>query len=90
MSDQNSPFRLLSKSRSNQLLTREQYVKTRNELLKILQTKGSISESDLKKITDRIADKTQPRVAKGYSSSDWIIIALGLIAALVLGFILYN
>lgn len=90
MSDQYSPFRLLSKSRSNQLLTREQYVKIRNELLKILQTKGTVSENDLKKITDKMKDKSQPRVDKGYSSSDWIIIALGLIAALVLGFILYN
>lgn len=90
MTDQNSPFRLLSKTRSSQILTREQYVKTRSELLKILRTKGTISEDDLQKITDKMRDKSQPKVEKGYSSSDWIIIALGLIAAIVLGVVLYN
>ena len=90
MTDQNSPFRLLSKTRSNQLLTREQYVKTRNALLKILRTRGSVTEEDLQKITDKMRDKSQPKVKKGYSSSDWVIIALGLIAALVLGVVLYN
>jgi hypothetical protein len=90
MTDQNSPFRLLSKTRSSQLLTREQYVKTRNELLKILRTRGSVTEEDLQKITDKMRDKSQPKVKKGYSSSDWVIIALGLIAALVLGAVLYS
>ncbi|NNE63496.1 MAG: hypothetical protein HKN34_05390 [Gammaproteobacteria bacterium] len=90
MTDHNSPFRLLSKTRSNQILTREQYVKTRNELLRILLKRGSVSEDDLKKITDSMGDKSQPKVEKSYSSSDWVIIALGLIAALVLGFVLYD
>ena len=90
MTDQNSPFRLLSKTRSNQILTREQYVKTRNELLKILRTRGSVTEEDLQKITDKRRDKSHPKVEKDYSSSDWVIIALGLIAALVLGIVLYN
>lgn len=90
MADQNSPFRLLSKTRSNQILTREQYVKTRSELLKILRTRGTVTEEDLQKITDKMRDKSQPKVEKGYSSSDWIIIALGLIAAVVLGVVLYN
>lgn len=90
MSDHNSPFRLLSKSRSNQILTREQYVKTRNQLLKILQTNGQVTEDDLRKITDSLEDKNQPRIDKSYSPSEWVIIALGLIAAFVLGAILYN
>ena len=90
MTDQNSAFRLLSKTRSNQILTREQYVAARNELLKILQTRGSVTEQDLRKITDKMKDKSQPKVKRGYSSSDWIIITLGLIAALVLGVVLYN
>ena len=90
MTDQNSPFHLLSKTRSNQLLTREQYVKTRNELLKLLLKQGSVSEEDLKKLTEKVGDKSQPKVEKAYSSSDWVIIALGLIAALVLGFVLYD
>lgn len=90
MTDHNSPFRLLSKTRSNQILTREQYVKTRNELLRILLKKGSVSDDDLKRITDSMGDKSQPKVEKSYSSSDWVIIALGLIAALVLGFVLYD
>lgn len=90
MADQDSPFRLLSKTRSNQILTREQYVKARNELLKILQNKGTVTEEDLRKVTDKMRDKSQPKVEKGYSSSDWVIIALGLVAALVLGVVLYN
>ena len=90
MTERDSPFRLLSKTRSNQILTREQYVAARNELLKILQTRGSVTEQDLHKITDKMKDKSQPKVKKGYSSSDWVIIALGLIAALVLGAVLYS
>lgn len=90
MSDQSSPFRLLSKSRSNQILTREQYVKTRTQLLKILQANGQVTEDDLRKITDNLQEKNPPKVEKSYSPSDWIIIALGLIAAFVLGAILYN
>ena len=90
MTDHSSPFRLLSKSRSNQLLNREQYVKTRNQLLKILQANGLVTEDDLRKITDNLRDTSEPKVEKTYSPSDWIIIALGLTAAFVLGAILYN
>lgn len=90
MTHQQSPFRLLSKSYASQLLTREQYIKSRNKLLKILQTEGYVSEDDLRKLTDKMEDKSTPRTEKSYSPSDWVIIALGLIAALVLGVILYN
>lgn len=90
MSDHSSPFRLLSKSRSSQLLTRDQYVKTRSQLLKILQNNGLVTEDDLRKITEGLEDKSNPTVEKSYSPSEWVIIALGLLAAIVLGAILYG
>ncbi|MCP4429613.1 MAG: respiratory nitrate reductase subunit gamma [Gammaproteobacteria bacterium] len=58
--------------------------------MKILQAKGSVTEDDLRRITNSIETKSRPRVEKNYSSSDWVIIALGLVAAIVLGIILYN
>lgn len=90
MTQSQSPFRLLAKTYSNQLLTRDQYVQIRTQLLKLLQSKGSVTEDDLRKLTNFAQGKSTPKVEKSYSSSDWIIIVLGLFAALVLGFILYN
>jgi hypothetical protein len=85
-----SPFSLLSKKYANQLLTREQYVLIRAQLLKKLQSKGNITEEDLKNFTDITHGNKSPHVERSYSSSDWIIIGLGLVAAIVLGFVLYS
>jgi len=90
MSDPLSPFRLLTKTYANHMLTREQYVKIRGQLLKKLQNSGKVTEEDLKNFTDITYGNISPPPEKSYSSSDWIIIFLGLIAAIVLGFILYN
>lgn len=90
MKQSDSPFRLLAKTYSNQLVTRDQYVSIRTQLLKELQSKGHVTEDDLRKLTDIDDGKPDPSVEKTYSSSDWIIITLGLIAAIVLGFVLYN
>ena len=90
MSSPLSPFRLLSKTYASQILTREQYVSIRAQMLKKLQQQGRITEDDLKNFTDIIHGKKSPHVEKSYSSSDWIIIGLGLVAAAVLGFVLYG
>ncbi len=90
MSDSTSPFRLLSKTYANHMLTREQYVQIRAQLLKKLQTRGKVCEEDLKNFTKITNGGVDPKVEKSYSSTDWIIIALGLAAAVVLGFVLYN
>ena len=90
MSQPLSPFRLLSKTYANQLLTREQYISIRAQLLSKLQRQGKIAEDDLKNFTDIIQGKKLPQVEKSYSSSDWVIIGLGLAAAIVLGFVLYG
>ena len=90
MSNSLSPFRLLTKTYANHMLTREQYVKIRAQLLKKLQANGKITEEDLKNFTDITYGNVSPQVERSYSSSDWLIIALGLIAAIVLGFVLYN
>jgi hypothetical protein len=90
MSPPISPFRLLSKTYANQMLTREQYVSIRAQLLKKLERQGKVTEEDLNNFTDIIHGKKSPHVEKSYSSSDWLIIGLGLVAAIVLGFVLYG
>ncbi|MHC4221738.1 MAG: hypothetical protein ACYST9_04890 [Planctomycetota bacterium] len=86
-----SPLRYLAKTYANDLISREQYVLIRAQLLKKLQSKGFIGDDDLQnfiKLAQGRADK--PRTEKSYSSTDWIIIALGIAAALVLGLVLYS
>lgn len=90
MSQNQSPFRLLAKTYSSQMLTRDQYILARAQLLKTLQSKGTVTEEDLRKIANGNQDKSSPTVEKSYSSSDWVIISLGLIAAIVLAYVLYN
>ena len=86
-----SPFRYLAKTYANDLISREHYVLVRAQLLKKLQSKGFIRDDDLQnyiRLAQGGADK--PKTEKSYSSSDWIIIALGIVASIVLGFILYG
>ena len=90
MSQPLSPFRLLSKTYASHMLTREQYILIRAQMLKKLQRQGKVTEEDLKNFTDITQGNISPRVEKSYSSSDWIIIGLGLLAAIVLGFVLYG
>ena len=84
-----SPLRLLAKTYSNELISRDQYVEIRAQLLRKLQSKGKIDESDLKNFTALARTNQSPRVKKSYTSMDWIIIALGLAASAVLAYILY-
>lgn len=86
-----SPFRLLVKSYANNVISREEYVKIRSQLLKKLQSKGAIDDDDLKNFTlISQGSAVKPVTEKSYSYSDWIIITLGLAASAVLGFILYG
>jgi hypothetical protein len=65
-------------------------VKIRAQLLKKLQSTGTIEDTDLKNFTlISQGSATKPVTEKSYSASDWIIIILGLTASAVLGFILY-
>jgi hypothetical protein len=91
MSNPVSPFRYLAKTYANDLISREQYVLIRAQLLKKLQSKGFIRDDDLQNFI-RLAQGSEdkPKTEKSYSSTDWIIIALGIAASIVLGFILYG
>ena len=89
MKRQASPLRLLAKTYSNELITRDQYVEIRSQLLRKLESKGKIDESDLKNFTALTKSSQSPRVHKSYTSMDWIIIALGLVASAVLAYVLY-
>lgn len=85
-----SPLRLLAKTYANDLISREQYVEIRSQLLKKLQNKGKIDDSDLKNFTAITQGGESPRAHKSYTSSDWIIITLGLAASAVLAYVLYG
>jgi hypothetical protein len=62
----------------------------RSLLLKKLQSRGTIEDEDLENFS-KLADSTDlPKTENSYTSSDWIIIVLGIAASAVLGFILYS
>jgi len=90
MEQESSPLRLLAKTYANDLISREQYIEIRAQLLKRLQSKGKIDESDLKNFTAISQGSDTPRAQKSYTPSDWIIIALGLAASAVLAYVLYG
>lgn len=90
MNEQTSPLRLLAKTYANDLISREQYIEIRAQLLKRLASKGNIDESDLENFTAITQGPDTPIPQKSYTPSDWIIIALGLAASAVLAFVLYG
>ncbi len=90
MQTQSSPLRLLARTYANDLISREQYIEIRAQLLKRLEIKGSIDESDLKNFTAITQDADSAETHKSYTPSDWIIIALGLAASAVLAYVLYG
>ncbi len=85
-----SPLRLLAKTYASDLISRDQYIEIRAQLLKKLQINGRIDESDLRNFTAINQSSKSPRVQKSYTSSDWIIIALGLAASAALALVLYG
>ena len=89
MERQNSPLRMLAKTHANALITREQYIQIRARLLKKLDTRGRIDESDLTNFTKLADGSDSARTKRTYTPSDWIIIGLGLAASAVLAYVLY-
>ena len=90
MSNPISPFRLLAKTHANELISREQYIEIRSQLLKKLQSQGTIDDEDLENFTQIIQGNDTPTTQRTYTSSDWLIIGLGLIASVVLAFVLFD
>ena len=90
MDSYGSPLRLLAKTYANELITREQYVEIRAHLLKRLEKKGKITAADLKNFTTLTQGPEPAPEARIYTPSDWLIIALGLVAAAILAFVLYG
>jgi len=86
----NTPLRMLVKSYASGLLTRRQYLEVRQRLLHTLAEQGQISDEDLEKLMKSRVKSESPKAFRKYSTSDWIIIILGLLAAVSMGFILYN
>lgn len=86
-----TPLRTLVKSYTNGLLNRQQYLEVRQQLLKKLSIHGHISHDDLQNFLKIYLDKNGKKAfTRRYSASDWIIIALGLMAAIALGVILFS
>jgi hypothetical protein len=90
MNNQVSPFRYLAKTYANDLISREHYVLVRAQLLKRLQSKGYVEEDDLQNFIRLTQGVDNPKSERSYTSSDWIIIILGIAASIVLGFVLYG
>lgn len=90
MDRQSSPLRMLAKTYANALITREQYIEIRARLLKKLETKGRIDQSDLSNFTALVQKSNSGKIHKSYSPSDWVIIGLGLAASAVLAYVLYG
>jgi len=85
-----SPLRLLAKTYANDLISREQYIEIRAQLLKRLASKGKITDADLKNFTKLVDVDDSPQSQRSYTLSDWLIISLGLAASAVLAFVLYG
>lgn len=90
MSDQ-SPFRILAREHAADMLSRDDYIKIRSQMLVTLENKGKVNHQDMDNFlrlhhnNDDMSDSAK----QGYSGSDWLIIALGMVAAIVLAYILY-
>lgn len=85
-----TPLRLLAKTYANDLISREQYIEIRAQLLKRLESTGKITDADLKNFTALVDGDKSPEPPRRYTSSDWLIIGLGLAASAVLAFVLYG
>ncbi len=87
---EDSPLRLLVKSYANGLLTRDQYLKIRSEVLKKLANQSVISHEEVKNFIKIQSDSGELRTHRSYSASDWVIVGLGLLAAATLGIIFFT
>jgi len=85
-----SPLRLLAKTYANDLISRQQYIEIRAHLLKRLESTGRITDADLKKFTALINGDESQDPQRSYTSSDWLLIGLGLAASAILAYVLYG
>ena len=90
MNRPSSPLRILAKTYANDLITREQYIEIRAQLLKRLESSGKISNDDLKNFATLTGGDDSVGETRSYTASDWLIIVLGLAAAAVLALVLYG
>ena len=72
------------------MLIRKQYLDIRRELLRKLDSKGHVNHADLENFLKLHRNKDDTETAKRYNLSDWIIVILGLLAAVALGLMLYS
>ena len=87
-----SPFRILAIEYAADMLSREDYIAIRSQMLALLQDKGAVSREDLENFVrlNQGEDNDEDLPRERYSASDWLIIGLGLVASLVLAYILYT
>ncbi len=85
-----TPLRILSKTYASNLISREQYVEIRAQLIKRLVSAGSIGESDLKNYAEITHGFDTVKIRRSFTWSDRIIIILGLAASAVLIYALYG
>ena len=90
MARPNTPLRILAKTHANALITRDQYVAIRARMLKKLEARGHIDDSDLSTFTNLVQKSGSEKTHRAYGASDWIIIGLGLVASAALAMILYS
>jgi hypothetical protein len=90
MESSDSPLRLLVKSYANGLLERKQYLEIRGQLLRKLSEQGSITHAEVKNFIKIYQDTSQSTATRSYTTTEWIIVALGLIAAASLAMILFE
>jgi hypothetical protein len=86
----NTPLRLLVKSHVNGLVDRQQYLQVRKQLLKKLSSQSDLNPDDLANFLKIHLETDSNETSNSYSKFDWLIIALGLMAASALGYILFS
>lgn len=90
MHQPSSPLRLLAKTYANDLISRDQYIEIRAQLLKRLESGAKVTNADLKNLTALLEGEPAPEPARSYTSSDWLIICLGIAASIILAYVLYG
>lgn len=84
-----SPLKILVKSYSDELISKEEYIHIRTLLLNKLEKNGVISENDLENFLNLKEISSANAPPSRYHFSDLIIIFLGLSAIIALAYILY-
>jgi len=87
----NTPLRMLVKTFVSGVIDREEYLAIRARLLQKLETSGQLSDKDLRQLLNSHDDQDQPVApSSSYTPTDWLLILLGLGAAIGLAVIFYG